>query len=325
MEFKDYYQALGVAKTASADEIKKAFRKLARESHPDLHAGDRTAEARFKDINEAYEVLGDPEKRRKYDELGSNWRMYEQAAQNGGAPFGQPWAGFGGGRTTHRTVSADELRDLFGTDDPFSDFFHTFFGGGGPTTGGSPRGTRTTRTRRGRDLEQPVDLTLEEAATGTSRRLVITGEGEDRSVEVRIPAGVKDGARVRAAGEGAPAGKGGQKGDLYLTVRLLPHRQFERKGQDLHTRVDIPVPIAVAGGEVSVPTLGGPPVRLKVPELTSQGRVFRLRGHGVQAVGKPGERGDLYATVHLTIPTRLTDEERVHYDALKQLDERART
>src|SRR5688572_12222129 len=301
MDFKDYYATLGVPKTATDAEIKRAFRKLARQHHPDLNPGDKTAEAKFKEINEANEVLGDPEKRRKYDELGANWRAYEQAPPQG-------WAdGAGGGSfrneggTRYRTMTPEEMEELFGGQDPFSDFFHTFFGGGGPTTGGSPRGTRTTRTRRGRDLEQPVDLTLEEAATGTSRRLVITGEGEDRSVEVRIPAGVKDGARVRAAGEGAPAGKGGQKGDLYLTVRLLPHRQFERKGQDLHTRVDIPVPIAVAGGEVSVPTLGGPPVRLKVPELTSHGRVFRLRGHGVQAVGKPGERGDLYATVHLTI------------------------
>jgi molecular chaperone DnaJ len=138
---------------------------------------------------------------------------------------------------------------------------------------------------------------------------------------VRIPAGVKDGARVRASGEGGSGEKGGQKGDLYLAVRLLPHRQFERRGQDLHTRIEVPVATAVVGGEVSVPTLGGPAVRLRVPELTAQGRVFRLRGHGIQGVGKPDEKGDLYATVDLKIPGKLSDAERAHYEALKEADE----
>jgi DnaJ-class molecular chaperone len=318
MEFKDYYQALGVAKTASADEIKKAFRKLARESHPDLHAGDRTAEARFKDINEAYEVLGDPEKRRKYDELGSNWRMYEQAAQNGGAPFDQSWAGFGGGRTTHRTVSADELRDLFGTDDPFSDFFHTFFGGQAPGEARRPRGT--PRARRGQDVEHPVELTLEEAFAGTSRRLRMSFDGAERTVDVRIPGGVRDGSKVRAAGEGGKGHGGATSGDLFLTVRVLPHARFERRGQDLYTRVSVPVTTAVLGGETDVATLAGGTLRLKVPPMSQAGRVFRLKGHGMPSPKSPGDRGDLYATLEIRIPSSLSPDARAHYEALQALE-----
>jgi DnaJ-class molecular chaperone len=323
MDFKDYYATLGVPKTASDAEIKRAYRKLARQHHPDLNPSDKVAEAKFKEINEANEVLGDPEKRRKYDELGANWRAYEQARPGswGGQGAGGP---FRGGRTQYRTVTPEEMEDLFGGQDPFSDFFHTFFGGAAAGGTGGPRAGRTTRSRRGQDLEQPVDLTLEEAATGATRRLIISGEEGERTVDVRIPAGVKDGARVRAAGEGASGSKGGDKGDLYLAVRLLPHRQFERRGQDLHTRIEVPIATAVVGGEVSVPTLGGAPVRLRVPELTAQGRVFRLRGHGVQAVGKPEEKGDLYATVDLKIPARLSDADRAHYEALKQADEQNR-
>jgi DnaJ-class molecular chaperone len=319
MEFKDYYQTLGVAKTASADEIKKAFRKLARASHPDLHPGDKAAEARFKDINEAYEVLGDPDKRRKYDELGANWRTYEQAAQSGGAPFGQPWAGFGGGgRPTYRTVSADELRDLFGTDDPFSDFFHTFFGGQPPGDVRKARGAG--RARRGQDVEHPVELTLEEAFTGTSRRLRLSFDGAERTVDVRIPAGVRDGTRVRAAGEGARGEGGGTSGDLFLAVHLLPHARFERKGQDLHTRVSVPVTAAVLGGETEVVTLSGGTLRLKVPPMSQAGRVFRLKGHGMPSPANPGARGDLYATLEVRIPPSLSPEARAHYEALRALE-----
>ena len=324
MEFKDYYATLGVTKTASDAEIKRAFRKLARQHHPDLNPGDKAAEAKFKELNEANEVLADPEKRRKYDELGANWRAYEQAPPGswGGPQAGGPFSGSSGGR--YRSVTPEEMKDLFGGQDPFSDFFHTFFGGAAAPGGGSARGGRSARNRRGQDFEQPVDLTLEEAAAGATRRLVIAEEGGERTVDVRIPAGVKDGARVRAAGEGGEGTKGGQKGDLYLAIRLLPHRQFERKGQDLHTRLEVPVPTAVVGGEVSVPTLGGSAVRLRVPGLTAQGRVFRLRGHGIQTVGKPDEKGDLYATVDLKIPAKLSDAERAHYEALKQSDEPVR-
>jgi DnaJ-class molecular chaperone len=266
LEFKDYYQTLGVAKTASDKELKQAYRKLARKHHPDVNPGDKSAESRFKEINEAYEVLGDPEKRRKYDELGANWRQYEQAQQQGqGFPGGSPFGGPGGGAWNinmggpggYRTMSEEEMHELFGNEDPFSDFFRTFFGGGGPREGGRPRQGRAPRTHKGRDIEHEVELTLEEAYHGATRRVSIKQGGHARSVDVRIPVGVKDGSRVRAAGEGEAGGNGGASGDLYLRVRLKPHAVFERQGNDLHTKVALPVTTAVLGGEALVPTITG--------------------------------------------------------------------
>ncbi len=322
MEFKDYYATLGVAKTASEAEIKKAYRKLAREHHPDLNPGDKKAEVRFKAINEANEVLGDPDKRRKYDELGANWRDYERAAAAGGPGGGRPWAG-GAGGGSYRTMTPEEAEAAFGGQSPFSDFFQTFFSGGG---GFEPQGGRGrgARSHRGHDVEQLVDLTLEEVLSGTTRRIVSSRDGAERSFDVRIPAGVKDGAKIRAAGEGGQGARGGRAGDLFLIVRLLPHPRFERRGQDLHQKVDIPVTTAVLGGEVSVPTPGGAPVRLKVPPMTSQGRMFRLKGHGVPTVGKADERGDMYVAAQVQIPAELSDEARAHYEALRDLENRSR-
>ncbi len=309
LDFKDYYTTLGVPKTASEKEIKQAYRKLARKHHPDVNPGDKSAEAKFKEINEAYEVLGDPEKRRKYDELGANWRAYEQAQQQGqpwGAPFGGgAYSANTGGAGGYRTMTEEEMRDLFGNEDPFSDFFKTFFGGGGSSGGGRQRAGRATRVQKGRDIEHEVDLTLEEAFHGTTRRMSIKEGGHARSVDVRIPVGVKDGSRVRAAGEGESGANGGVAGDLYLRVRIRPHAMFERKGEDLHSRVAVPVTTAVLGGEAQVPTISGA-VRLKIPESTQNGQVFRLKGHGMPAVGKPDDRGDLYATVDVQLPRSLT-------------------
>jgi curved DNA-binding protein len=316
MEFKDYYATLGVSKTASGEDIKRAYRKLARKYHPDLNPGDKAAEAKFKDVNEANEVLGDPDKRRKYDELGANWRMYENAQGAGTAPGSWSASATGPGGATYRTMTPEEMQEMFGDGDPFSSFFHTFFGG----QDRRPRGGGSGRVRRGQDLDYAVDLTLEEAFRGTTRRVAIGTNGTDRTVDVRIPAGVNDGARVRAAGEGGAA-PGGATGDLYLHVRVLPHERFERRGPDLFVKVLVPVPTAVLGGEVSVPALSGSTLRLKIPEFTPNGRVFRLRRHGMPTVGKAIERGDLYATVELEIPSQLTPEERRHYEALKKLAE----
>ena len=332
MEFKDYYQTLGVAKSASEKELKQAYRKLARKFHPDVNPGDKSAEARFKEINEAHEVLGDPEKRRKYDELGANWRMYEQAQQAGGGFGGAPF-GFGGapgqGAWTinmgaagggHRTMTEEEMQELFGNEDPFSDFFRTFFGGGGGREPGSrPRGGRAPRTQKGRDIEHGVELTLEESYHGATRRVSIKEGGHARTVDVRIPAGVKEGSRVRAAGEGASGADGGVSGDLYLRVQVKPHPVFERKGNDLHAKVPVPVTTAVLGGDAQVPTISGT-VRLKIPEGTQNAQVFRLRGHGMPQVGKPDDRGDLYATVEVQLPRALTREQRQHYEALQRLE-----
>jgi DnaJ-class molecular chaperone len=317
MEFKDYYSTLGVQKTASESEIKKAYRKLARKYHPDLNPGDKTAEANFKQVNEAHEVLGDPEKRKKYDELGANWRAYENAPPPG--PGGFPGgAGFGAGAgTSYRTMTPDEVQEMFGDADPFSDFFHTFFGGA--ATGGRAR-ARSTRPRRGRDVEHGLDLTLEEVLAGASRRLTINQDGRSRTVDVRIPPGVREGSKVRAAGEGEPAPPGGSAGDLFLVVRILPHPRFERRGQDLHTKVRIPIVTAVLGGEVAVDTLNGSSLRLRVPELTGSGRVFRLRGHGLPQAGKPDERGDMFVAAEIAVPATLSPAEREHYEALRKLE-----
>jgi curved DNA-binding protein len=331
MEFKDYYQTLGVAKTASEKEIKQAFRKAARKFHPDVNPGDKSAEAKFKEINEAYEVLGDPGKRKKYDELGANWRLYEQAQQQGqawpGSPFGDAgpqggaWNINMGGPGGYRTMTEEEMQDLFGDQDPFSDFFRTFFGGGAPAAGGrETRGRgRAARSQKGRDIEHPVELTLEEAYHGATRRISIKQGGHARSVDVRIPAGVRDGSRVRAAGEGEAGANGGASGDLYLRVQTRPHAVFERKGDDLHTTIGVPVTIAVLGGEAQVPTITGS-VRLRIPETTQSGQVFRLKGHGMPVVGKADTRGDMYATVDVQLPRSLTAEQKQHYEALARLE-----
>jgi curved DNA-binding protein len=328
MEFKDYYATLGVPKTASEKELKQAFRKLARKHHPDVNPGDKAAEAKFKEINEAYEVLGDPSKRKKYDELGANWRAYEQAEAAGGAnPFAGRWnVDFGGGGSQggggFRTMTPEEMEGLFGDQNPFSDFFTTFFGGGGgPEPGGrrqSARGGRV-RQRQGRDVEHEIELTLEDAYQGTTRRLALKHDGHSRTVDVRIPAGVGDGSRVRVAGEGEQGGGGGGSGDLYLRVRLAPHPVFERKARDLYVKVPLFVTTAVLGGEVEVPTLAGKTVRLRIPPLTQNGQVFRLKGYGMPAVGKPDDKGDAYARVDVQLPTELTAEEREHWTPLAAL------
>jgi len=321
MDFKDYYSSLGVAKTATQKEIKAAYRKLARKHHPDVNQNDKSAEGRFKEINEAYEVLGDPDKRKKYDELGANWRQYEQAqAQGGAGGFG----GFGGGgqgqSAGYRTMTQEEMNDLFGGGGhPFSDFFETFFGGAAGQPGCGPgRGART-RTRQGRDVEDEIELSLEDAYNGAMRRFSIEHDGNARTVDVRIPAGVSEGSRVRVAAEGERGSGGGQAGDLYLRIRLAPNAQFERKGRDLYTRVAIPLTTAVLGGEADVKTIAGKSLRLKVPPTTQNGQVFRLKGHGMPVNGKKDEHGDLYATADVQLPRELTPEEREHFEALRKL------
>jgi curved DNA-binding protein len=328
MDFKDYYSTLGVAKTATEKEIKQAFRKLARKYHPDVNPKDKAAEAKFKEINEANEVLGDPAKRKKYDELGANWRQYEQAAAHGGAGFDPRQAGggfnvhFGGGPGGgYRTMTEEEMQDLFGDSSPFSDFFQTFFGGmGGGETAQRAHGRAQRGPRPGRDLEQEIELGLEDAYHGTMRRLAMTHNGEARTVDVRIPAGVTDGSRVRISGEGERGTGSAKSGDLYLRIRLAPHPQFDRKGRDLYTRVQIPLTTAVLGGEADVRTLASKPLRLKIPSTTQNGQVFRLKGHGMPSTGKSAEPGDLYATVDVQLPRDLTPEQRQHFEALQKIE-----
>jgi DnaJ-class molecular chaperone len=299
MEFRDYYKTLGVAKTASAKEIKQAYRRLARKHHPDVNPGDRAAEATFKELNEAYEVLGNPETRKKYDELGANWRQYEQAGAAGGAPWGAP----GGGGATYRTMTPEEMEDLFGGGSPFSDFFQTFFGGQAEP-GRRPRAGTRGRPRREVQVEYDIALDLEAALGGRVER--VTVPGTDRTLEVRIPAGVSDGTRLTA-------------GDLHLRVRLKPHPRFERQGRDLITQVAVPIPTAVLGGPVDLVTLAGARLTVKVPPGSQPGQRLRLRGHGLPAPGQPEDRGDLYVVVGLKVPATLSADERAHYEALRAL------
>ena len=299
MEYKDYYKILGVSKTASEKEIKAAYRKLARKFHPDVNPGNKQAEARFKEINEANEVLSDPEKRKRYDHLGADWA-------GGGPRTTSGWPG-GGGRVRVRVGGEEgDLGD-------FSDFFKTFFGGGFGGRGeefqsyGFGGGEPTAH-----DLESLVELTLEEVLRGTTRTLRLDG---DRKLEVKIPPGVREGSRVRVAGEGG--GKGKQKGDLYLRVQIRPDPRFERKGDDLQTSVTVPITTAVLGGEAPVPTLDGP-VGIKVAPGTPVGRTFRLRGHGLPRPDGKG-RGDLLATLSVSLPKELSKKERELFEELQKL------
>jgi DnaJ-class molecular chaperone len=324
VEFKDYYTTLGVSKTATDKEIKQAFRKLARKYHPDVNPGDKAAEARFKEVNEANEVLSDQQKRKKYDELGANWRAYENAPPGadpfgGQSPFGGQWQS-GGGQGGYRTMTPEEMEAMFGSsgaDSPFSDFFKTFFGGmGGDEPAGARGGRARARSRKGQDVEHPFELDLEDAIRGSVQRLQLRHDGHARTVEVRIPAGVTEGSRVRVAGEGGRGMGSAPSGDLYLRVQLKPHPVFDVKGRDVYTKARVPVPLAVLGGEIDVVTPESKTLRLKVPAGTQSGQRFRLRGHGLPAVGKPDERGDLYASVDVEIPRTLSDEQRQHYEAL---------
>ncbi len=295
MEYKDYYKILGVDKKANQQEIKKVYRRLARQYHPDVNPGNKSAEARFKEINEAYEVLSDPEKRKKYDELGSS---YQQWQRQGGDPRGFDWSRWytggqpGGGSTR---VEYGNLEDLLG-----SDFFQAIFGG----MGGAGYG-RQTRSRRGQDFEHPVEITLEEAYSGTKRLLQMDG----RRLEVTIPPGVDSGSRVRISGEGGAGLGGGSKGDLYLRVTVLSNGAFERRGDDLYCQVPVDLYTTVLGGEVAVPTLKGQVV-LKIPPETQGGKRFRLKGLGMPNVRNPQVKGDLYAEVKIVLPRDLSKQEK---------------
>jgi curved DNA-binding protein len=316
MEYKDYYQTLGVSRDADEKEIKRAFRRLARQVHPDVNPGDAGAEERFKEINEAYEVLSDPEKRRRYDQLGADWRRWQQA---GGRSDDFDWSrwttgapGAAGQRVHVRYGTAEDLEDLFGGDGPFSDFFSQIFGGMG--VGAAPGGFEyRVRPQRGRDYEQEVEISLREVYQGSTRIL----QNDGRRLEVKIPPGARTGTRVRIAGEGGPGAAGGAAGDLYLRVRVAPDPQFERRGDDLYVTVPVDLFTAVLGGEAQVPTLSGSVV-LTIPAGTQNGRVFRLRGKGLPRLRQPQEHGDLYAKVEVQLPTDLDARQRELFEELRR-------
>ena len=322
MTSKDYYSILGVNRDASEKDIRQAYRRLARQHHPDVNPGDKTAEAKFKAVNEAYEVLSDKEKRKKYDQYGDKWQYADQFAQ---AQRQQgPFRDFGRTRTQGFSFEEADIDSLFGD----------LFGG---------TRSRRPRTRRGQDIEHPIEVTLEETYHGATRTIAIQtegpcqnckGTGEIRGVpcascrgsgvvplikrlEVKIPPGVNDGSRVRIAGKGESGYAGAASGDLYLIVSVKPHELFERKGDDLYVEVAVPLTVAVLGGEVTVPSLKGK-LALKVPPETQNGRTFRLKNRGMPHLGD-SSYGDLLAKVNVILPTKLSEEEKKLFQRLSQL------
>ncbi|HUF38260.1 MAG TPA: J domain-containing protein [Anaerolineales bacterium] len=310
MEYKDYYKSLGVNRSASKEDIRTAFRNLARQHHPDANEGDQKAEEKFKEINEAYQVLSDPDKRKKYDQLGANWEQYSRA---GGQPEDFNWGEWRAGSGSYTRVNVEDLQDMFGGglggagSGGFSDFFETLFGGA--------RAQRApSRPGRSRNLEQTLEITLEEAFTGTER--VFQPQYGSR-FEVSIPKGVRTGSKVRVAGKGGES-PGGSPADLYLKIKVLPHHIFERKGDNLRVTVDVDLYTALLGGEVSVPTLERP-VLLAVKPVAQNGQTIRVRGKGMPNLRKPGERGDLLVTLRVRLPEKLKPEEREVFEKLQRM------
>jgi DnaJ-class molecular chaperone len=312
---KDYYRTLGVGRNASDKDIKSAYRKLARKYHPDVNPGDKKAEDKFKEIGEAYEVLSDPEKRRRYDQFGAGW-------QRGPAGVPPNWQDiFRSGRTVR--PGAGRRPGAPGGDFETSvgdlgDIFESLFG----RASRQPGRATSSRPRTGDDLEQEIQVSLEEAYSGGTREFVIDvpdagGKSSRERIEVRIPPGIQDGKRLRVAGKGHPSPNGGPRGDLFLKVTLLPHPRFERRGDDLYTDTPVPVWDAVLGADVEVLTLNGQHGTFRIPPETQNGKTFRLGGQGMPRIGGGG-RGDLYVRVKAMLPERLTDAERRLFEELRR-------
>ncbi len=300
MDYRDYYQTLGVSKTASQDEIRTAYRKLAMKHHPDRNPGDKKAEERFKEMNEAYQVLSDPQKRARYDQLGSSYQRY---TQSGGAPGGFDWSQWTASQGGTRVEYSGDFNDLF------SEFFRSIFGGAPGGVGQRGRASRGETPYASPTYESPVTISLEEAHDGAYRQV----ESDRHKKKIRIPPGVKTGSKVRVPG-GAPDGS-----DLYLDVTVAEHPQFTREGNHLNTQVTLDVFTALLGGEVDVPTLGGK-VHLKIPAGTQPDQVFRVAGRGMPQSKSPQAKGDLYVKVKVNIPRNLTSEQKslLEEAALKQ-------
>ena len=319
MEYKDYYRILGVDRSASETEIKRSYRKLARQLHPDVNPGDPQAEERFKAVNEAYEVLGDPEKRAKYDRLGTSWQQWRHTGRDPSQYDWSQW--FSGSPGGVRVEWGGDLGDLFGGSrgGSFSDFFRAVFGGAAGGGGARAaedvlRSTGGRRTARVKDLEAPVEITLEEALRGTTRLL----ERDGRRIRVKIPPGARSGSKVKIPGKGTVGYESGPPGDLLLSIQVKPHPLFRPDGDNLRTTVDVDLCTAVLGGEIRVPTLNGD-VSLKIPAGTSPGTTFRLRNKGMPLRRSNQRRGDLLVKAQVRIPTELSARERELFEALAQL------
>lgn len=297
MEFKDYYALLSIEKIAGSDEIKKAYRKLARKYHPDVNPGDEEAAQHFNEINEANAVLTDPERRAKYDQLEASWRLHQQSKTDQDFDWSQ-WL-------TNADNTSTGLETDEGEPSGYSDFFESIF----KNIGQAPN-----LELSGRDYTHEVEISLEEALTGASRILRIGG----RRLEVKIPRGVKTGTKIRVRGEGGQAQGDGPKGDLYLEIKISPHPIFEQVGDDLYVELPVDLYTAVLGGEAMVPMLKGK-IKLRIPPETHSGRTFRLKGLGMPNLKHPDERGDIYAKVMIRVPENLTDEEIALFEELADL------
>jgi curved DNA-binding protein len=308
MDYKDYYKTLGVNKTATQDEIKKTYRKLAVKYHPDKNPGDKEAEEKFKNISEAYNVLSDPEKRKQYDELGANWNKYQQAGggfnwQEYSRSTGRPGGGFGGG-------SAFEGAD-------FSDFFRDFFGGAAnPFQGGGSEFRNWQQThRRGQDYQADTHINLEDAYHGTTQILTVNG----KQLRLKLKPGIADGQTLKLKGKGGASPTNGPAGDLYLSVHVNPHSNYRRDGNDLHQEVWVPVYTAMLGGKIEFTSLGGK-LSLNLKEGTQSDKKLRLKGKGMPHYGSPASYGDLYVTIKIKLPEKLSSEEKELLNRLKNLN-----
>lgn len=303
MEYKDYYKILGVDRDADLKDIKRAYRKLALEYHPDKNPDNKQAEERFKEINEAYEVLGDPEKRAKYDRLGASYHDWERM---GGRRGGFDWSQWTGGMPGGVRVETGDLGEMFGGG--FSDFFNAIFGGMGVSTQGFSRQPSGV----GQDIEQAVPISLTEAYTGTTRTLQRNGN----KLEVKIPPGAKTGTKVRVSGQGQSGAR--RQGDLYLVIQVQDDPRYERKGEDLYVDLMVDLYSAVLGGEARLSTPAGD-VMLNIPPGSQPGQLIRLKGRGMPKLRNPSQHGDLYARLNVEIPTDLSDRERELFEQLSDL------
>jgi len=295
MEFKDYYKSLGVSKNASADEIKKAFRKLAVKYHPDKNPGHKAAEDKFKEISEANEILSDPEKRKKYDEVGDNWKYYEQMHRQGNAQPRQS-------RPVYESSDSGE----------FHDFFENLFGGGFGDIFGNRGRPNAPGARRGQDMEGKLSITLEEAWKGTTRRIITCGE----TLEIKIQPGVKDGQVLRVKGKG---GKGaGGSGDVLITTNILKHQMFERKENDLYRDLEVDLYTLILGGKTTVETLKGK-IKVDIKAGTQNESVLRLKAMGMPTDNTANNFGDLYVKVKVSLPTNLSEKEKIIFKELSEL------
>ena len=297
MEYKDYYKVLGVDKKASQEEIKKAYRKLAVKYHPDKNPGDKKSEEKFKEINEANDILGDVEKRKKYDDLGENWQAYQQ----GGFPndFGQRGKGGRQQGQSQQYYSGDEGQ--------FSDFFESFFGSGGGGFGGSGfgGGRGKSRSAKGEDYQAEATITLEEAFHGTSRQVNL----QEQKLSLKLKPGIEEGQILRMKDKGGPGRNGGPNGDLLITIHVAPNQRFERKGDDLYFDQPLDAFTAMLGGKLSAHGIDKA-VNIKIPEGTDSNKVFRLKGMGMPTYKDPSQRGDAYVKVILTVPKNLTPQDK---------------